>query len=241
MINKQKFTLVPLVMLATAVTAQDLSEDDVKRLALEAILENPEVIMEAVAILQARDEKAAAENAARTLSELRQGLEQDPNAPVLGNPDGDVTLVEFFDYNCAYCKKAAAEVEALIDEDDNIRLVFREWPILGDGSDYAARAALAARNQGKYQDFHWEMMRLPGQANEVSVLRVAKKLGLDIEVLKEDMKAPEVEDHIQKSMEYARRLGFSGTPSFVVGNALVPGLVQLRQLQQLVAETRADQ
>ncbi len=220
--------------------AQELTADEVKRLALEAIRENPQIIMEAVAILQAREEEAARSATAQVLSEQRLMLEQDPNAPVIGNPEGDVTLVEFFDYNCPYCKRAAPDVKTLLEFDDNVRIVYREWPILGEGSVFAARAALAARNQGKYEEFHWAMMELNGRAEEASVLRVAAGLGIDIDRLKADMQSEEVEEHIQTSMNLASLLGFNGTPSWVIGDNLVPGLVAIDELQRLIEETRTQ-
>ncbi len=220
--------------------AQELTADEVKRLALEAIRENPQIIMEAVAILQAREEEAARSATAQVLSEQRLMLEQDPNAPVIGNPEGDVTLVEFFDYNCPYCKRAAPDVKTLLEFDDNVRIVYREWPILGEGSVFAARAALAARNQGKYEEFHWAMMELNGRAEEASVLRVATGLGIDIDRLKADMQSEDVEEHIQTSMNLASLLGFNGTPSWVIGDNLVPGLVAIDELQRLIEETRTQ-
>lgn len=220
------------------VGATELTADEIKQLALEAIRENPEIVMEAVAILQARDEQAAAETAAQVLSEQRFMLEQDPNAPVIGNPDGDVTVVEFFDYNCPYCKRAAPVLETLLADDPNIRVVFREWPILGDGSVFAARAALAARKQEKYEAFHWELMTLRGRAEEASVLAAAEKVGLDLDALRADMNAPDIEDHINESMRLAELLGFTGTPSFVIGDALVPGFVPNDELERLVGAAR---
>ncbi len=228
--------LVALMPLPTL--AQDLDEARIKELVLEAIRENPEIVMEAVAILEQRQAGAQADAQARALDTQRELIENDPNAPVLGNPYGDVTVVEFFDYNCPYCRRVKPEVRALIDADPNIRLVYREWPILGDGSVFAAKAALAARKQGKYEDFHWAMMGNEGRADEASVLRVAEEVGLDIEQLRADMDAPEVEDHIATSMQLTQALGFNGTPSFVIGDALVPGFVETDQLAKLVAEAR---
>lgn len=228
--------LVALTPLPTL--AQDLDEARIKELVLEAIRENPEIVMEAVAILEQRQAGAQADAQARALDTQRELIENDPNAPVLGNPDDDVTVVEFFDYNCPYCRRVKPEVRALIDADPNIRLVYREWPILGDGSVFAAKAALAARKQGKYEDFHWAMMGNEGRAEEASVLRVAEEVGLDIEQLRADMDAPEVEDHIATSMQLTQALGFNGTPSFVIGDALVPGFVETDQLAKLVAEAR---
>ena len=164
----------------------------------------------------------------------------DPNAPVLGNPDGDVTVVEFIDYNCPYCKRAMPEVQGLLDEDPNVRLVYREWPILGEGSVYASRAALASRVQGKYEEFHLALMGSRGRVEEASVLRIAKEIGLDIDQLKADMQSPDVDEHIESSMRLAQSLGFNGTPSFVVGDVLLPGFVEQAELQKAVDKSREE-
>lgn len=227
-----------LVSAALADTAP-LSEERVKELALEAILENPGVIEEAIQRLQQlQDERQQAQIMA-TLETRRADLEQDPNAPVLGNPDGDITLVEFFDYNCPYCKRAKPIVQALLETDPNVRLVYREWPVLGEGSVYAARAALASRKQEKYEQFHWALMSYKGRAEEATVLDIADEIGLDTEQLIADMRDEEVDRHIRLSMRLAQGLNITGTPSFVVGNTVLPGLPTEEQLSAAVAEARA--
>jgi protein-disulfide isomerase len=232
------FTLATAVALPLAAWADGLDEDRIKELVLETIRENPGIVMEAVAILEQRQADAAEVARADVLSNQRALLEQDTNAPVLGNPDGDVTVVEFFDYNCPYCRRAMDEVQGLMDADANVRLVYREWPILGEGSVFAAKAALAARKQGKYEEFHWAMMSMNGRAEEASVLRVAAEVGLDIDQLRLDMEAPEIDEHLTTSMSLAQSLGFNGTPSFVIGDELVPGFVEQPQLEEIVASTR---
>jgi protein-disulfide isomerase len=229
---------IGLAIAPFASIAQDLTDERIKELALQAIRENPQIIMEAVQILEAEQAAAQSQAQAEVLNNERQLLERDSNAPVLGNPDGDVTVVEFFDYNCPYCKRAMAEVQGLLDGDDNVRLVYREWPILGDGSVFAAKAALASREQGKYEEFHWALMGMQGRAEEASVMRIAEEVGLDVERLREDMEAPEIQEHIATSMRLTQALGFSGTPSFVIGDNLVPGFVEVDQLRALVEETR---
>jgi protein-disulfide isomerase len=189
--------------------------------------------------LEARQAEAQAAAVAATLADERALLERDPNAPVLGNPEGDVTVVEFFDYNCPYCKRAMPEIDALLAEDGNIRLVLSEWPILSEGSAIAARAALAARKQGKYAELHNALMGMRGQVGRQSVLRIAGEVGLDVEQLKVDMQSPEVEEHIATSLRLAEALGFNGTPSFVVGDQLIPGFVEKAQLAEVVAAARA--
>ena len=222
----------------SAAAAQELTPDRVKELALEAILENPEIVMEAVAIIQAREAEAQAAASAETLTSERDLLENDPNAPVGGNPDGDVVLVEFFDYNCPYCRRAGAEVQALIDADPDLKVVYREWPILGDGSVVASRAALAARAQGKYIEMHHALMALDGRVNEQIVMQTAAEVGLDLDKLRADMQLPAIDQHIQTTMELSRKLGFNGTPSFVVGEQTVPGFVERDALADLIQDVR---
>lgn len=231
-------TLVALMPIMAA--AQDRSDEDIKRLALEAILERPEILMEAIQLLEEREAQAQSSAAADVLNDERDLLENDANAPIMGNPEGDAVVVEFFDYNCPYCKRAAPNVEALIEGDEGVKVVYREWPILGEGSVFAARAALASREQDLYEAFHWALMDLDGRATEASVIAAAKEIGLDTDKLRADMEAPEIDEHIETSMRLASALGFNGTPSFVIGDALVPGLVPLDRMQSLVDEAREN-
>ena len=219
-----------------SVAAQSMTDDQVKQLALEAILENPEIIMQAVAILQQREKERAASGA----NSVRLEIESDPNAPNLGNPEGDVTVVEFFDYNCPYCRSAGQTVQALLESDANVRVIYREWPILGDDSVIAARAALAAREQGKYEAFHWALMNGDGRVTEAVIFKVARNLGMDVAKLEVDMASPSVEAHIALSNALAQQLGFTGTPAFIVGDKTAPGMLSLDEITTLVAEARAD-
>lgn len=221
--------------------SQDISEDRIKELVAETLRENPELVLEALQALEARQAEAQAATAASVLTKERSTLERDPNAPILGNPDGDVTIVEFFDYNCPYCKRAMPEVNALMAEDTNVRLVLREWPILSEGSAFAARAALASRQQDKYAEMHDALMTMRGKVEAEAVLRIAGEVGLDVEKLKIDMQSPEVEEHIATSMRLAEALGFNGTPSFVVGDRLIPGFVEKPQLVEAVTAARATE
>ena len=238
-----KHGIVALLLAAlvpATLSAQSLDEARVRELVLETIRQNPEIVLEAVSILEQRQaaEKADAQNL--VLSSQKELLERDPNAPVLGNPEGDVTVVEFFDYNCPYCRRAMPQVQGLMDGDANVRLVYREWPILGEGSVFAAKAALAARVQGKYEEFHWAMMGMNGRAEEASVMRIAAAIGLDVDQLRQDMESAEVAEHIATSMRLSQSLGFNGTPSFVIGPSLIPGFVEQSQLEDYVALARAE-
>ena len=229
-----------MLLLPLSVFAHELNEDRIKELVLEAIRENPEIVLEAVQIIEERQQADQTVAAEQVLSAERAALEQDPNAPVLGNPNGDVTVVEFFDYNCPYCRRVKPHIEALLAADPNVRVVYREWPILGEGSVFAARAALASRQQGKYEEFHWAMMEINGRAGEATVIRVAEQVGLDIEQLRRDMDGPDIAEHIETSMRLSRALGFNGTPSFVIGDSLAPGLIEADQMIELVKQARAS-
>jgi protein-disulfide isomerase len=229
------FTVVIFFGLTQMASSQDISDEKIKQLALEAILENPEIIMQAVSILRQRDAEIAASGA----NTVRLELENDPGSPNLGNPEGDVTVVEFFDYNCPYCRQAGKTVQELIGSDPNVRIIFQEWPVLGEGSMFAARAALASRAQGKYEEFHWTLMNGEGRATEASILKVARDLGLDIVRLLADMKSPAVEVHLERSNDLARSLGFTGTPAFIVGDQTVPGMISLEKIEKLIAGVRA--
>ena len=230
-----------IALLPLGAAAQTLTEDDIKRLALEAILENPQIIMDAVAILEERRNQAQAIANEQVLQNQRDLLENDPNAPIMGNADGDAVVVEFFDYNCGFCKRVSPDVKALLAADPGLRVVYREWPILGEGSVFAARAALASRAQGKYEEMHWALMEMRGRAEEASVLSAARSLGLDIDQLVADMNSATVEEHLETTRGMAQGLGFTGTPAFVIGDALVPGAVPLSDLEAYVAQLRASQ
>lgn len=219
------------------VISESLSEDDIKKLALEAILENPQIVMDAVNLLRDRDEANKASSKKQAYLDNKDLLESDSNAPFYGNPDADITIVEFFDYNCGYCKRAMTTVQEVLKNDKNIRIVYREFPILSEGSIFASRAALASRAQNKYKKFHEELMSAK-QLNEISVIKIAKSIGLDIEKLRIDMNAPNVFEHIQTSRDLADALQFTGTPSFVIGDRLIGGFIPEEAMMEIIASIR---
>ncbi|AYF03826.1 MULTISPECIES: DsbA family protein [Paracoccus] len=169
---------------------------------------------------------------------FRRQLERDPNAPALGNPDGNATLVEFFDYNCQFCRAMLPVVGALLDTDRSLRLVMREWPVFGEGSVFAARAALASRSQGRYPEFHRALLQQKARAEQASVLRTARSIGLDARQLQRDMDRPEVAQHIEQSNTLAAAMGLVGTPTFIAGSDSRFGAVPLSELAGLVAAVR---
>jgi len=185
----------------------------------------------------AKQQQEAAIKAA--LTENRKEIFDDGVSHVAGNPKGDVTLVEFFDYRCGYCKQVQPSVLALLKEDSRLRVVLKELPVLGPDSVVAARAAIAAQQQpGKYFAFHNAMMEHRGQLPEAEVLRIAKASGLDVAKLKADMAAPRVTEVIERNLALATKLGIQGTPGFVIGDEIVPGAIPLEAMRQLVKRQR---
>mgnify|MGYP002717157961 CR=1 FL=1 len=170
--------------------------------------------------------------------ELRQALERDPTAPVLGNPQGDLTLSVFFDYNCPHCRKMVAPIQQLISSDPKLRVVYREWPVFGEGSDFAARASLASLETGRYWQFHSALMAMNGRAEEASVMRVARQIGLDEAALRQGMEAESVTRHIGLSFQLAEHMGLMGTPTFIAGDEAIFGEQSRAELARLVARGR---
>lgn len=211
----------------------------IEEIVRQYLLDNPDVLVEALTIYRQRQKVVEKERQQQSVGVHRKALLEDPDAPVLGNPKGDVAIVEFFDYRCPYCRKAAPDVEKVVEEDGNIRLIMKEFPILGPQSAQAARAALASVRQGKYEEFHVALMSKQGDMSDAHIRQIAREVGLDVDRLEEDMKSKEIQEMILKNHELARELGIKGTPAFVIGDTLVPGLVDLQTLKQLVAQARA--
>lgn len=170
--------------------------------------------------------------------ELRKALERDSAMPVLGNPDGDITLTEFTDYNCSYCRKMMRVVGQLIQQDPKLRVVMRDVAVFGEGSDYAARAGLAAAAQGRYWPYHREMMSLRGRADKSTVLRAARAAGLDVARMEREMANDTVRAAVGRSMSLLDHLGLPGTPSFVTGDEGHFGELSLGDLKEMVARAR---
>ena len=213
-------------------------KEAVRKIVREYLLEHPEVIEEAIHALNA---KRQADQAARTRDALvknRVALIGHPLSPVSGNPDGDVTLVEFFDYQCGYCKRSLQPVMDLLESDPELRVVWKDFPVLGQVSTFAALASMAAQKQGKYLALHKALMGAPDRLTEESVMEIAGQVGLDLERLQQDMADREIITYLQDTQRLARELGINGTPAFVIGNTLVPGAVDGARLRQLIAQAR---
>lgn len=202
------------------------------------ILAHPEVLIQSLRLAKEREENRAAEQTKALVTSLKNDLIDDPSAPVLGNPSGDVTLIEFFDYRCPYCRQVEPFLQALIKSDHGLRLVVKEFPILGPTSVYAARVALAAYKQGKYEQFHDAVMSKRSNFDEATLLKLAEEAGLALDRLKTDMNSPEVNAEIKRTIEIAKVLKLSGTPAFIVGTELIPGATDPETLQALLDEAR---
>lgn len=213
--------------------------DEVRRLVRDTLLKNPEILLEA---LDALEEKKRADDAARqtdAVARHRDALERDPADPVAGAPAGDVTLVEFSDYRCPYCKQMAEPLAALLRADPGLRLVHKELPILGPDSVVAAKAALAAQRQGGYAAMHAALMAQRGALDEAAVVATARGLGLDVDRLARDMADPAIAARIEVNLALARELAISGTPAFVLAGRLIPGALDAASMKQLIAAARA--
>lgn len=202
------------------------------------LVNHPEVLIEALQRVESKVKSDAGAKVKQALVARRAEIFDDPQTPVGGNPKGDVTLVEFFDYRCPYCKQMHPELLELLAADRKLRLAYKEWLILGPVSVAAARAALAAHLQGKYEAFHNPMMVATGEITEETVYRIAGSVGLDLERLKRDMASPQVEAALKANRDLASALDIHGTPTFVIGDQLVPGAIDLSAIEDLVAGAR---
>jgi protein-disulfide isomerase len=204
------------------------------------LLEHPELLREMAEKLEAQDR--ANEVTART-----EGLEKNKDVifrlagdAVVGNPKGDVTVVEFMDYNCGWCKKSVKEVSALVATDTKLRVVMKEFPIFGEHSEYAARAALASKKQNKYWEFHQAMFAHEGQLTTDGVKEIALGLGIDLAKLEADMKAPEVLDTIAANYDLGKAMALNGTPAFIIDTNVVPGYIPQAEIQAYIIEARTN-
>jgi protein-disulfide isomerase len=249
--------LVPLLVIALAGTwlvvdpafrlersapnvATALPKDEFERRVRDYILNNPEVIMEAAQRFEQRQHAAEESEAMSVLKSRADEIFRDAGSPVGGNPDGDVTLVEFFDYNCPYCRQVAPVMSEAESADPQLRIVYKEFPVLGPNSSHAAKAALAIHKQGKYLPFHRALMQGRGTIDASRVIEVAAKVGVDVERMKSDMDDPAIAAAIERNIALAQALRINGTPGFVIGEKILRGATDLKTLQALIREARAS-
>ena len=220
------------------IRAEDLPVDAIRKIVHDYLIDHPEVLLEAQQALQARHEAQAAERARVAITANSEEPYNDAEAPVGGNPDGKITLVEFFDYRCRYCRNVRSVLDDITASNTDLRIIYKEFPILGPESLLAAQAALAARAQGKYLAFHEALMVAEGRFDRAHVLAVAVSVGLDPDKLSHDMGDPAIAHLIEKNHRLARALGVTSTPSFVLGLRLIRGALSLDHFENMIAEAR---
>lgn len=230
-----------LLALPATAPAQSFSPDqrhEIESIVKDYLISHPEVMQDVINALDKRQKDAEADKARTTIKANNATLFNSPHQVVLGNPQGNVTMVEFFDYNCAFCKHALPDMLKLLQTDPNLKFVLKEFPVLGEGSVEAAHVAVAARMQdptgAKYIEFHQKLLGGRGVADKARALAVAKEVGFDMGRLEKDMDSPEVKTTIDEDIKLADALGIDGTPSYVIGDELVVGAVGVDELQKKI-------
>ena len=215
---------------------------EIEKIVHDYLVTHPEVLQEAMAELEKRQASAESEKHLAAVKQNATALFSSPNQVTLGNPKGNVTFVEFFDYNCGYCKHAMGDMITLMKDDPKLKIVLKEFPVLGPGSVEAAQVAVAVRMQDptgkKYLEFHQKLLGGRGQANKAAALAVAKDIGLDMTRLEKDMASAEVKTTLQENFKLAEALGMNGTPSYVIGDNVIVGAVGLDALREKVNTSR---
>ena len=234
--------LTALCLISTPARAETSPQErqEIEQIVRDYLLANPEIIEEAVNALRAKREAEQAASQAEALEENRELIFDSPHQMVLGNPEGAITLVEFFDYNCGYCRRAVSDMMALIESNPDLRMVMKEFPILSEGSVAAARLSVAVKEKApeRYVEFHQELFTRPGEATADKALEIARDLGMDVAALETTAASGGVTDNLQEVQMLANKLGITGTPSYVVGSELVPGAAGYDALQEKVAAMR---
>ena len=218
-----------------------LQKNDIRNTVREYLLENPQVIVEALETLQARQQRSEGQRRQSAVTARADQLFKSRSDPSVGDPKASVTIVEFFDYQCPYCRRMAQQLAKLNEEDPDLRIVYKEFPVFGAASTLASRAALGAARQGKYEEFHLALMGIRGAPSERSIFRAAERIGLDTGRLRADMNSPNAQRIFQRNRQLAQELGIRGTPAFVVGDQVIPGAIEMGRLRDLIAELRKRQ
>jgi protein-disulfide isomerase len=249
MLSRTLAVLIPALLLSLAAPdaarGQGLTpqqQKQVEDIVRQYLLKNPEVLIEAINNLRAKEEAEEVKGIGDIIAKRRDEIERDPTSPVAGNPKGDVTLVEFFDYRCGYCKRVHDTVQNVLKSDGNVRFVYKEFPVLGPESMFAARVAIAAFKiaPDKYVALHNRLMALSARAiNEETAMAEVKAVGLKPETVRQKMQDPSVLKEIERTQELAEALRIRGTPSFVIGDAMIPGAIDEESLKQAIAAARA--
>jgi protein-disulfide isomerase len=227
---------------ASAQSISDGQRGEIETIVRNYLIAHPEVLEEAMAELNKRQAAADAEKHEASVAQNSDTIFNSPRGVVLGNRDGDVTFVEFFDYNCGYCKRAMTDMLDLMKSDPKLKVVLKEFPVLSQGSVEAAQVAVAVRMQDaggkKYLDFHQKLLGGRGQADKARAIAAAKEAGLDIARLEKDLASPEVRATIEENFKLAESMGMNGTPSYVIGKQVVIGAVGFDSLKEKIGVAR---
>jgi protein-disulfide isomerase len=240
------FAILIAMPAATPARAQSFTADqrgEIERIVKEYLLSHPELLQEVMSELEKRQAVAEAEKHRAAVKQYSEAIFSSPRQVTLGNAQGDVTVVEFFDYNCGYCKRAMSDMLDLMKNDSKLKFVLKEFPVLGEGSMQAAQVAAAVRMQDKsggkkYLEFHQKLLTGRGQADKARALAAAKEAGFDVARIEKDIAGEEVKATLEESFKLAEALGLNGTPSYVVGNDVVVGAVGLNTLKEKVNAAR---
>ena len=231
----------PVAFLPFSVNAAEFNEaqrTELGGIIREYLLQNPEILVEVSKELEQRQQAAEEDQRNGALAENAAEIFHSGKDLVAGNPKGAVTMVEFFDYNCAWCKKSVGEVLRMLDGDKELRFVLKEFPIFGEESEYAARAALASQAQGKYWPFHLALLQHEGKVSKETVDEIAVQQGLDLAKLKTDMESKAIYTQIAQNQKLAKSLAINGTPAFIVDKKVIPGYVPHDGLLAAIKEVR---
>ncbi|SJZ56628.1 Protein-disulfide isomerase [Enhydrobacter aerosaccus] len=229
---------VRVVSSSPASSAGAMDSDQFGKRIHDYLVANPEVLIEAMKELERKQDSERDNLAQKGIEEHGRELMNDPDSPVSGNPNGDVTIVEFSDYQCPYCKRTYPALKSVVAADGKLKIVYKDLPILGEASRIAALAALAARNQNKHEALHNALMEFSGKLDRDQIMTIAASVGIDVAQLQKDMEDPKLKDIIDRNMALASALGVRGTPAFVIGKQFVPGAVDADALKQLIDEAR---
>lgn len=251
LLNKSLCKIIVLIAALGSVAAnsQSLSSPlkpsqkrEIEKIVSDYLRNNPEIVIEAIEILRTREKNSAKSQEQYLIKAARNKLYGDNSSPISGNKNGDVTIVEFFDYNCGYCKKVFSFIPTLLRQDTNLRFIFKELPILSPDSEMAARAALAVwnYNKEKYFQFHKALMETRIRLSKDNVMRIAKKLGIDVTLIEKEMGSDEITKILLRNQNLARNLGIKGTPAFVIGEQIIPGAIGLAKFQKIISEIRKN-
>jgi protein-disulfide isomerase len=231
-----------LILRYAPLKPESADPERIERIIRDYLINKPEILVEMTNELDKRQAAEQSVQQQKAISQNADAIFRSPVSHVAGNPNGDVSVVEFFDYNCPYCRHALPDVLKLLNEDGKVRLVLKELPILGDDSVAAAKLALAANKQGKYFEMHQKLFSEPGKADKDKALRIGKELGLDIDQLQKDAEDPDIKKALDEAKELAQKLGLKGTPMFLIGDRVIAGAPDdlFDQFKAKVAEVRQN-